>query len=1147
MTSSRCSAATRRCCRGCSLGSPRGRRKSSGGDTGGLEPARGGAGGLEPAGGDAEVDESGVRAGGWERFGYELPGGSYCDDTLWYGVVSQLSRVGRADGAATLGALVRSRRLAGGLTQRELAVAARISVGALRDLEQGRTGRLQPGSLARLNNVLDADGRSGARLRSQVDGRSAGNLGGGGASACERAVRLGVLGPLEVFVGGARADLAAPKQRTVLGVLALNPNTPVHRETLIDAVWGQDPPAASVNLVQSYVGRLRRIMDAGRRPRDQAGLIVSAGTSYRLRATPAQLDLLAFEQLTAWARDRRAPGQEEASCAAYEAALELWRGDPLADVDSLRGHPAVIALRNIRTAAVMEYATFAASIARHERALPQLQELAEREPLNEKAHAFLMIALAAGGQQAAALGVYQDITGRLNDELGIRPGDELSAAQLLVLRQQLPVRRAAGPAGTPLMHGVIPRQLPRAVAHFAGRAEELAALGGLLTDTENRATSVVPLIVGAAGVGKTTLAVHWASRLAGRFPAGQIYVNLRGFDPSGTPVSPSTAIRMILDAFQIPAEQIPASPDAQIGFYRSLLADRRVLIVLDNARTEEQVRPLLPGSSAPLVVVTSRRRLTGLVITDNARTVELGVLDRGGARDLLACRAGAGRAAVEPLAVDELVELCSRLPLALAIAGARAAASPGRPLAGLAAELKDGRRHLDALDTADPATSIRAVFSWSYQSLSTPAAQMFRLLALHPGPDIATRAAASLAALGLTGARRALSELTDAHLVARSGAGRLGFHDLLRAYAAEQAAAVDSPAQRHAAAGRLLNYYAHAAHGAARLINPVREAPGLPVPPLPTGLAPDEPADDVRAMDWFEAEHQALVRMIALAAETGFHAQACLLAWSVADFFDRRGYFQDWISTQRIATSAAGRLGEPALQARACRTLGRACTELGEYHEAFNHLRTGLSLYARLGDRSGQAHSLLAVARVLEYLNRPGKALGCCAQAARLFEAVSDRGAQARALNGIGWFHAHLGAHRRAIAYCEQALSLHKSQKDRHGEASTWDSIGYAWHLHGDYRQAVTCYESALRLFEELGDRKFQAGTLRRMGDSQQLAGNTAAAAAAWRRAEAILSDLRRPDAARLRSTLNLKTLAATPAVPAVTQAQHDSRRPGHR
>jgi transcriptional regulator with XRE-family HTH domain len=442
-----------------------------------------------------------------------------------------------------------------------------------------------------------------------------------------------------------------------------------------------------------------------------------------------------------------------------------------------------------------------------------------------------------------------------------------------------------GYAGGAQLLPVVPRQLPTAIRHLAGRADQLSVLDGLLDRLDGTAgagatagtegTTLISAISGTAGVGKTALAVHWAHRVAGRFPDGQLYVNLRGFDPSGAPLAPAEAIRGFLDAFGMAAERIPASPDAQAALYRSLLAGRRMLIILDNARDEAQVRPLLPGSAPCLVVVTSRRQLAGLAATDCAHLLNVDVLTHAEADEMLSRRLGPDLVDGESAAVAELIGLCARLPLALAIVAARHAARPARPLRALVEELRPAQDRLtvlDATDVADAVTSVRAVFSWSYQSLTQPAARMFRLLAVHPGPDITTAAAASVAGVSPKRARQVLTELVLANLLAEHADGRYTCHDLLRAYAAEQASCSDSDADRRAAMHRMLDHYLHTAFGAALLLDQV-DPDARPAALVP-GVVPEELADRREAYAWFEAERPVLSAAIRQATRHGFDGHA---------------------------------------------------------------------------------------------------------------------------------------------------------------------------------------------------------------------------------------------------------------------------------
>jgi tetratricopeptide (TPR) repeat protein len=642
----------------------------------------------------------------------------------------------------------------------------------------------------------------------------------------------------------------------------------------------------------------------------------------------------------------------------------------------------------------------------------------------------------------------------------------------------------------------------------------------LLADTGAGAagTVVISAIGGTAGVGKTALALHWAHEVADQFPDGQLHVNLRGFDPSGTPATAAEAIRWLLDALGVPADQIPRQLDAQTGLYRSLMAGRRMMIVLDNARNEAQVRALLPGSQASLVLVTSRNQLAGLAV-DGARLLSLDVLTHAEAVELLIARLGSARTTAEPAAVDQIVRLCACLPLALAVTAARAVTRPGFPLAALADELAGSADRLDALDAGDPAASVRAVFSWSTRQLSEEPARMFRLLGLHPGPDISVPAAASLAGTDEPRARRLLRELARVHLIAEHFPGRYALHDLLRAYATEQAEDTIGPEERAAAVGRVLDHYLHTAAAAALL----HDASGnsLTLAPSRPGVTPEKLVSRPQAVLWFEAEHQVLLAAVLLAAQSRFDAHAWQIPWTMADFLDRRGHWQQWAAIQRTAIAAASRVGDIAGQAESHRRLANACTMLADLDQARVHLGDCLELYRQLGDEIGEAKTHQSLAMLADLGSRYADALDHAGQALRLYQAAGNQIGQAEALNNVGYCHAQLGDHQQARSFCQQSLTLSRAIGHRPCEVYAWDSLGFAEHHLGHHAEAVDCYRRALSLLPELGDRFSEAVILDHLGDARQAAGDRVQAREAWMEAMAIFEDLQRSDADGVRGKLS--------------------------
>ncbi|NBE79951.1 tetratricopeptide repeat protein [Micromonospora sp. NEAU-HG-1] len=703
-----------------------------------------------------------------------------------------------------------------------------------------------------------------------------------------------------------------------------------------------------------------------------------------------------------------------------------------------------------------------------------------------------------------------------------RAGDRLGGAA----RAQLGRRARAAPAEpagrdrrTP-GQWMVPRQLPAAAPHFVGRTPQLASLTALLTDPADApGTVLISAIGGTAGVGKTALAVHWAHQVADRFPDGQLYVNLRGFDPDGRTTGPAEVLGGFLEALAVPPERIPTGLAAQSALFRSLLAGRRMLVLLDNARDADQVRPLLPGSTGCLVLVTSRHRLPGLVAVQGAHPLALDLLSATEARELLSRRLGAARVAEEPDAVDRIVGASAGLPLALAVVAARAATQPEFRLARLADELDDTRGSLDGFSGGEAAADVRSVLSWSYQSLEPSAAVLFRLLGLHPGPDISVAAAASLAATTVARVRGPLATLTRANLLAEPAPGRYALHDLLAVYAAELTRATDPEPVRRAVLGRLLDHYLHAAHAADLLL--YRHRDHIDLPAADPGAALPNLRDRDEAWAWLTAEHRVLLAAVALAAGNGFGAHAWQLAWSVNTYLDRVGAWQDQSTAQQVALRAAAQAGDPNGQARAHRNRAVACLRLGAHDEARAHLEQALDLHGALGDHVGSARTQLNLGILAERQGHHRQALGHAQRAFDLFETAGHAYGQGNALNNIGWYHIQLGDHRRALDYCRRALAQQQRAGNRYWEAHAWDSLGYAHHHLGQAAEAVDCYERALALWREAGERYFEATTLTHLGDTRHTAGAPGAARTAWRQAVDILDRLGHPDADQVRARLD--------------------------
>jgi DNA-binding SARP family transcriptional activator len=936
------------------------------------------------------------------------------------------------------------------------------------------------------------------------------------------AVTFGLLGEIEAHLDGRALDLGPARQRCVLAALLVDANRSVPVEQLMDRVWADRKPQRAREVLYSYLSRLRHAlagatdMNIGRQP-----------AGYVLTVEPTAIDLHRFHRLLAQAR---AAGDDEDTADLLKQALGLWRGEAFATLDSPWINAIRDSLNRERWAAELDRNDLALRRGQHAALLAELAARSAMSPLDERLASQLILALYRCGRQADALSCYEEMRRRLATELGVDPSPPLQRLHHQILTVDptlaappLVVERSGSAAGCS-----IPRQLPASPQSFTGRTHELDQLDAILDVAGRQPTAVIiSAVSGTAGVGKTALAVHWAHRVADHFTDGQLYVNLRGFDPTGAVMDPAAAIRGFLDALAVPPQRIPADPDAQAALYRSLLAGRRMLVVLDNARTPDQVRPLLPGSPGCLVLVTSRDRLSGLVAANGAHPLTLDLLTPEEAWQLLDARLGTARVAAQPATVDDIISSCARLPLALAIVAARAAALPHFPLHALAAELHDARDRLDALADTDPSSDVRAVFSWSYLRLSDEAARLFRLLGLAPGPDISTAAAASLVGLPSHQVRLLLVELTRANLVNEHVPGRYAFHDLLRVYATERAHAHDSHIDRRTAIGRLLDHYLHTALSSARtesLSNP-HSASITAAPPL-AGVTPLDLADAGQAAAWFAAEHAVLLAAVSEAASTGFGIHVWQLAVTLTNFMNRRGYWHDQIVLQRAAIDAVPLADRPE-QAHTRRRLGRAYDylaiayeHLGRYDDALVCLQEALDLFGDLGDLGDQAGAHIHLAWLSGMRGSRQAAMDHLRQAVNLHPPAGPPVGSADALNTACTRHPHLDEHQQIIVLCLKALALTQENGDRDSQARMWFGLGVSHDRLGHQAQAVACYEQALDLCRMVGDRYLEADTLTHLGDAHHAVGEHEAARAAWQHSLFILDQLDHPDVEEVRTRL---------------------------
>lgn len=626
-----------------------------------------------------------------------------------------------------------------------------------------------------------------------------------------------------------------------------------------------------------------------------------------------------------------------------------------------------------------------------------------------------------------------------------------------------------------------PHQLPAAPRLFVGRRDELALMTDALgAAAEQGGTVVISAIAGTGGIGKTWLALHWAHRHLDRFPDGQIFVDLRGFTPGGEPLAPEAALRGFLDALGVEPSRIPLSLEAKMGLYRSLVADKRMLLVLDNARDTAQVAPLLPGSTTCTVLITSRGRLNGMITAHGARPVPLDVLSDREARELFSARLGASRMAAEPEAVDELLAYCAGFPLALSIVAARAESRPDFPLAAFVTELRDTATRMRALGDSDATASLPTVLSWSYAALPLPQARMLGLLGIANGPDIGLPAAAALAGLSTPDTRVMLSELERVSLVQEHLPGRYQLHDLLRLFAVEQAHQDQPPTAREGALRRLVDFYLHTTYACHRQIG--AHSQQIPLQEPVSGSNPLRVPDLDDALSWSESEHQCLLTAQQLATQQEWYAVVWQLAWAMSSFYRRRGHLQDLAVVWRAGLAAAELLADSAKQAWAHQLLGHALSRSGSHTEAAHHLQQAHDLAEQTGDIFCQAIAHRLLAKDWARQNDDQRALSHAGQSLRLYQELNLPIWEADALNMLGLTHARLGGFEEALAHCEDSLGLHRRQGHREGEADTLTTLGYVAHRTGEHAMALEHYEQALSLYQSLGATYNEAEVLERLG-----------------------------------------------------------------
>lgn len=887
-------------------------------------------------------------------------------------------------------------------------------------------------------------------------------------------LRFEVLGPLRAWRGATPLELGPVKRQAVLAALLLRRGALVSHERLLDAVWGTEPPAGGPRVLPTHVNSLRRALDPEGTP--PAESVIRSGKGwYRLVVEDIRLDTAELEERGGEALRTVASGDLATAADQLAAAIGLFRGEPLANLPGPFALEERQRLEERRRTLRLERLKCLVMLGRFGDALDDAgwpsafsgSSVADR--YDESLTALRIRALYGRGRQAEALKVYEGLRTRLRDELGADPGEELRRVHEAVLHQDDAFLLPPPPTPSAPRESTVPAELPRDAPGFAGRTAELARLHALLpTDQGPANTVVISAIGGAAGIGKTALAVHWAHRVRDRFPDGQLYVNLHGFDHDRQPLEPGEALELLLRGLGLAASEIPPHHEAQARVFRTLLAGRRVLVLLDNAASADQVRPLLPGSPTCYVLVTSRNRLGDLVAGDGAHALPLDLLQPDEARALLSRTLGADRVDDDEHAVDELIRLCGSLPLALRVAAARLAGDPALRTADLVAEMTEGNR-LEALEPDGDANSpLRTAFSVSYRVLAPGARRLFRLLGLFPGAEFTAEAAAALLDVPLSQARRQLGALVAAHLIEPVTAGRYRFHDLLREYAGERALVEERAADRDAAWERLLLWYLHAARATA--------GTGL-FPELPGSLRPGEhpgTPPTTEPEQWLEAERSNLLAVIDHAERHGPRPVAWYLTSTLFSHFWIHLPRRTWQAVSQTALDAAEAEDDLFGQSAMHSSLAAARWDRGHVPQAMEHATRALDISRSIGWATGEASGLGLRGFVKWSMARLDSARDDFTTGLRIFRETGNINFEGFGLVGHGMACRDLGRLHEAAGHLERAAGLNAERNGWDHRTALQVLGGVYWEL-GRFTDGLDLLGPAVASAERAGYRDSRA------------------------------------------------------------------------
>ncbi|GIH07209.1 SARP family transcriptional regulator [Rhizocola hellebori] len=910
-------------------------------------------------------------------------------------------------------------------------------------------------------------------------------------------MRYGVLGPIEVRTADGRLlEINQPRRRALLGALALHANRPISVTELVGALWEHEAPDRARATLRTHIWGLRRLLEGS------AGISTSRN-AYRLEIVgDDELDLLSFHRLARDARRALAHGQLHQAAELFGRAVALWRGEACEDAPLMgRFAGEAAALTEERLALQEDFNELRLTLGHYDGMVTELNESVRLHPLRERMWGQLMLALHRQGRQAEALATYERLRLLLADQLGVGPGPEVwrRHGEILTADRRPPASVVPQASDPPQASGGRsgPAQLPRGVGQFAGRRTELARLEELC------GRGGLALVDGIPGAGKTALAVRFAHHVADRFPDGQLYIDLRGFGPE-PPTSAGDALAEFLRALGVSPDDVPAGPDQRAALFRTLTAGRRLLVVLDNARSAQQVRPLLTSASDSLVLVTSRNRLRGLVARDGAARVTVDVVGEAAAVDILAAVIGRARVDEDCAALRELVRLCGGLPLALRVAAERVASQPSIGVSEFVNALAAEHGRLDALAIdGDETATVRSVFSWSLRALAESAARLFALLGLHPGAEFSTFAAAALAGTQVTAVRPLLDALAGGHLVEPTGPDRYRLHDLVRLYAIESVRELPAPDQA-AARRRVLGWYLHSADAADRML--IRRRPRISLEP------PEEPnwtaafADIDGALAWCETERANLVAAVTSAVAAGEHTIAWQLPVALWGFFMLRKYRDDWAFTTETGLAAARRAGDRSGEAWALTCLGVAYADGSRFAESQPRLLSALAIRRAIGDRVGEGTALVALACMHLDRGDVDDAEANYLEALDIYRETGDRWSEGIALTGLGVICMRRKDADGAVERLEQSAALSRAIGDPWGEAMARHALGAAYRDAGRHDDAIACLTATVETQRTIGDEWGQGATMFELGRCLQGVGRQAEAAQAWQDALPILT-----------------------------------------